>query len=181
MDEEIKDLPPSKKRKISSSSTNESKKKFVEGWFKNPLFKNWIEKVNHDIHKVRCNKCKQNMTADISVLKKHIESTQHKKNTIVDKSTSKITQFIKSTDEDVKVKKLNESVKSAEIMLAAFFAEHTIPFRGFDHLVPVLKKMFPDSEIAKQLSIERTKGTEIIKNVIGETEKNELTQIMNKK
>jgi len=51
----------------------------------------------------------------------------------------------------------SDAVKSAEIKLTALMMEHNISFRTADHLCHVLKDCFPDSEIAKNLKMKRTK------------------------
>lgn len=72
----------------------------------------------------------------------------------------------------------NDSVKEAEIKLSCFFAEHNIPFRAMDHLSPLLAQVFPDSNIAKDISIKRTKTKNIITNVIAESHKSALTKTL---
>ena len=46
-------------------------------------------------------------------------------------------------------------------MVSGFMAEHNMPFSQADHLVDVLKKAFPDSEIAKDVSVKKTKASYI--------------------
>jgi len=60
-------------------------------------------------------------------------------------------------------------IKTAEIKLAAFVAEHCVSFLAMDHLNDLLKEIFTDSKIAKELSMKRTKITAVNRNVIGET------------
>lgn len=47
-----------------------------------------------------------------------------------------------------------------------------------DHLSEVLKSCFPDSKIAADLAIKRSKCTETVKNVIGESQKEYLEHIL---
>lgn len=67
-----------------------------------------------------------------------------------------------------------KQVKSAEIVLSGFFAENNIPFRIVDTLIPVLKNTFLDSKILGDVKLGRTKLTNILKNVISKSEKNDL-------
>ena len=61
-------------------------------------------------------------------------------------------------------------VKSAEIRLSAFIAEHNIAIQVADHLVSVCKKSFKDSRIVHDVTLRRTKCTQIITNCLGERE-----------
>lgn len=69
-------------------------------------------------------------------------------------------------------------VKVAEIKLAAFIVQHNIPFKVMDHLTPLLTNIFPDSKIAKELTMKRTKTRNNITNVIGDSRKSDLTEIL---
>lgn len=59
-------------------------------------------------------------------------------------------------------------------------AEHNISFLATDHLTEMLKVCFPDSNIAKNLAMKRTKSTAIIKNVIGLSHKESLAVTLRK-
>eukprot|EP00102_Acyrthosiphon_pisum_P012777 XP_008182066.1 PREDICTED: uncharacterized protein LOC100575879 [Acyrthosiphon pisum] len=88
-----------------------------------------------------------------------------------------VSLFTTETDSDIKKKQL---VSIAEIKLAAYFAEHNVPFLGADHLSELLTEVFPDSEIAKNINVKRTKTTAIIKNVIGSSQKLVLSEKLKK-
>ena len=45
---------------------------------------------------------------------------------------------------------LQEQVKTAEIKMATFVAEHNLPFTVMDHLSDLVKEAFPDSTIASK-------------------------------
>ena len=61
-------------------------------------------------------------------------------------------------------------VKSAEIRMSAFIAEHNITIQVVDDLVSVFKKSFKDSRIVRDVTLGRTKCTQIITNCLGERE-----------
>jgi hypothetical protein len=63
-----------------------------------------------------------------------------------------------------------DKVKTAEIILCALFAQNCA-FLLIDHLVPLLKEIFPDSLICQKIKLKRTKATNIIKNVKAPVEK----------
>lgn len=60
----------------------------------------------------------------------------------------------------------SDPVHEAEIILCGFLAEHNISFLTMNHLSPLFTRMFPDSNIAKQVSSRRTKSKAIVTNVI---------------
>ena len=64
---------------------------------------------------------------------------------------------IKTSFVTPKAPSLREQVAKAELLLVAFMAEHNMPFIQADHLVEVIKQMFPDSTIAKSIQTKRTK------------------------
>lgn len=65
---------------------------------------------------------------------------------------------------------LQQKIMEAELKLSVFFSEHNVAVQVVDHLVPLLKIIFDDSNIAKEINLKRTKCTEIIKNVICKSE-----------
>ncbi|KAI4467892.1 hat family dimerization domaincontaining protein-related [Holotrichia oblita] len=64
--------------------------------------------------------------------------------------------------------------REAEIKLVGYITEHNIPFSAIDHLTDLLKSIFPDSDIAKNISLKRTKATNIVINIIGPIQKQNL-------
>ena len=57
-------------------------------------------------------------------------------------------------------------VSRAELLFTAFIVEHNLPIACADHIGPLVKKCFPDSEIAKHYGCGRTKTTAILNNII---------------
>ena len=59
----------------------------------------------------------------------------------------------------------------AETMFAFAVAEHNLPFSVADHfsdiVKKIVKKMFPDSEIAAKFACKKTKCTQIVKQALG--------------
>ncbi|XP_044005542.1 uncharacterized protein LOC122850462 [Aphidius gifuensis] len=87
---------------------------------------------------------------------------------------------VKITNKNLAQKAMDICVKVAEIKLSAFCAEHNLAFDVCDHLSDLLKETFQDSAVVKKINLKRTKATLIVKNVIGEQEKEELTKILQK-
>ncbi|KAE8737077.1 hypothetical protein FOCC_FOCC017465, partial [Frankliniella occidentalis] len=70
------------------------------------------------------------------------------------------------------------AAKKAEISLGAFSIHHSIPPNVSDHLTDTLTNMLPDSKICQKMSLDRTKCTAVVTNVIAKTETEELAAIL---
>ena len=60
-----------------------------------------------------------------------------------------------------------DKVTTAEALFTQFIAEHNLPFAVGDHLTKLVKKAFPDSEIAKSMSLGHTKVSAIVNEALG--------------
>lgn len=105
-------------------------------------------------------------------MKAHLKSSKHKEKSQGKLSTKKIDTFFKVSKDD----EFEVQVHKAELQICAFLAEHNIPFRTVDHLVEIYSRAFPDSQIAKKIKLKRSKATGVVINVIGESEKQDLTK-----
>ncbi|CAG9814615.1 unnamed protein product [Phaedon cochleariae] len=56
--------------------------------------------------------------------------------------------------------------KKAETKLAGLLATNNLPFSLMDVLTPLCKDIFPDSKIAQELALQRTKATQIVRKSI---------------
>ncbi|XP_045137450.1 uncharacterized protein LOC123519882 [Portunus trituberculatus] len=74
--------------------------------------------------------------------------------------------------------KKEKLVKEGEIRLAAVVSELNLPFSTVDRLLPVIKAMCPDSEIAKKLKCGKIKCSAIVKNVLGKKEHDDLLDLL---
>ncbi|CAG5035893.1 unnamed protein product [Parnassius apollo] len=145
------------------------KQKFRDEWLKDNSFKTWLKRDPKDPYRAVCVMCDAKLIADRVVIKIHGEGAKHVKRTTAAPAQSSIaTAFekVKQSDDD--------KCKASEIKLAAFMAEHKISMRVMDHLVDLLPTMFPDSQIAKNMKMKRTKCQAIINNILGESEKQDL-------
>lgn len=61
---------------------------------------------------------------------------------------------------------LRMKVTRAEVKVSALLAHHNVPIALTDHLSPLFKDIFPDSEIAKAYSCARTKTTCILNGAL---------------
>ena len=59
----------------------------------------------------------------------------------------------------------------AECFFTCFIVEHNLPLNCADHVGSLLRKMFPENEIAKKYSCARTKTSAIISEVAARSQK----------
>lgn len=148
--------------------------KFKEEWLELPQFAGWLKKHPSDNFLCLCTVCNSQLRCGKSELEKHAGRDKHKKNVAIKRNVQPVQTFFES-------KTLHSrKVSEAEIKLAALFAHHNLAFQVVEHLVPVLKECFPDSKIAKDIKLGRTKATNIVKNVIGKKEIDNLASILQK-
>lgn len=152
---------------------NKKRKVFQEKWLEEPIFKEWLEKVNGNIHKCRCNVCNTTFVCGKSELEKHQKTEKHLEGMKAKRCNIPVSNFFKESSSPH-----DDSVKNAELILATFFAEHNVALHTIDHLIPALKQAIPDSKILKDIRLSRTKCAKIISNVIGDIEKEKLVQVL---
>ena len=68
--------------------------------------------------------------------------------------------------------------RRAEVKMAVTMVEHNIPFAFADHLSPLIKEYFKDSETAKSYKSESTKAACIINKAVTPYYKEHLVQMM---
>ena len=61
----------------------------------------------------------------------------------------------------------NVSVIRAETMVANFLIQHNLPLATANHLGPLFKRIFPDSDIAKWYASGRSKTSAIVNKALG--------------
>lgn len=148
----------------SSKKYTHKSQKFRSEWLKNKLFCGWLLPVNNNVLLAKCKLCICEMTAELSVIKRHALSKKHKSmvQSIGVKQTS-ISSFIDNTEK----MKFTDQTKRAEILLCSFVSEHNLAFNTTDHLAKICKAAFPDSKICSNISLSRTKSSALVKNVLG--------------
>lgn len=154
--------------------------KFRLEWCKDDELRDWLLPEKNDVYKARWKYCNVQFVAELSNIRGHGNGKKHKNIlaslTSGTKTQNLISKFItKDISSDLKMQ-----VSRAEIKIASFVAEHNISFLATDHLTELLKECFPDSNIAKNLAMKRTKSTAIIKNVIGLSHKESLAVTLRK-
>jgi hypothetical protein len=60
-----------------------------------------------------------------------------------------------------------DAVTKAEVIVTNFLIQHNLPLATSDHLGPLFRSVFPDSDIAKKYSCGRTKTCAIVNKAMG--------------
>lgn len=165
---ENEEKQPPKKKKRSY------KQKFKDSWIEQLGGEgDWLTHTKYQ--EPFCKVCQKLLKGGITHIKRHCSTVMHKKNFRAAKMTPKVDKsfFLNSH------KKLSEQVRTAEILLIMFLAEHNLPFLLLDHLTKLLPVLCPDSEIAKHIHCGRKKGTNLCVNLIGPTQISMLAKELN--
>ena len=133
--------------------------------------KTWpfIKKSSVGEHYVKCELCRTDFSIkhsgkyDIST---HMSSTKHAKHVQPGQGMVKLDSFISA------VTSLKSSVIESECLMMKFIIEHNLPVSRADHMTDLVRRMFPDSSIAKEYGCRRTKTTHIMHSMAEETVQN---------
>lgn len=147
---------PAKKRK------RYYKQKFAESWLKNETFATWLIRNPNEQNEAFCKLCSQVIAGGITHINRHAASRVHKKKINAAKNAPRVTEFYNKKKEE----KLTLQVKTSELKILGFIAEHNLAFSVLDHLPQLILSVCPDSEIAKKIKLGRKKGTRICKDVM---------------
>ncbi|CAH1974503.1 unnamed protein product [Acanthoscelides obtectus] len=133
-----------KRLKFKSVNRRENRpQKYRCEWESNPHFKGWLKAVKEKPTRAKCIACDSEIQADLTVLKSHSKGAKHLKNVkVIVKNQPKISTMFSNKNE------ASGQVSRAEIKIAALISEHNLPINLCDHLIPLLKDIFPDSKIA---------------------------------
>ncbi|XP_074033717.1 uncharacterized protein isoform X2 [Leptinotarsa decemlineata] len=147
-------------RKDTFTSSKLRKYKFCTNWLELPEMKTWLSKSKSSAdpngHEMAfCKVCKCDILAHKSILKKHAFSEKHKTNLKQVSNNTKLTDIFKNNS-------LETNIRNAEIKLCGLLTTNNLPFLLMDILSPLLTNIFPDSQIARHLSIKRTKATVVV-------------------
>lgn len=158
---------------------------FKGEWLEDPEMSSWLVPDYTDKYSGYCTVCECKMkNCNKSTLKRHIKSRKHSKNLENKKKASPVSPKIghSSTDFSSRPKKVKlegqavNEVAKAEFLLSRFMSDHGMPFSQADHLVAVLKKMFPDSTIARHMSVKRT-NSHVMQQSIAHEEREYITRV----
>ena len=154
--------------------------------------KKWLSQVKGDVHNAYCKFCSTSFSvvAGGSTIKRHSERVKHIEN---QKKYENETAFGKkvplqlsmnnalSNQKALEEKRstLKDQVLAAETQLTIALANHSIPESFADCLNTLLPKIFPDSKIAGQMKLGRTKASYMLQYGVGEYYHKYIVKCMN--
>lgn len=150
--------PPAKSRKLDGSAKYPTK--FNSDWSKK-----WPCIQSSDFrYKFRCTVCQCVVSCQHQGekdVRRHIDGKKHRENVHALQRQQQIGSYFRPTTHPI-----HEKVTRAEVKVSTVLAHHDIPVAVTDHLSPLFKDIFPDSEIAKLYSCARTKTTCILNGAL---------------
>ena len=105
-------------------------------------------------------------------------SDGHGKKVEVVRSGGKIQKFFNVSPSVDKMTALETKVRRAEVKVTSSMVKHNIPLAFAEHLSPLFREIFPDSEIAKAYGCGKTKTTCILNGALKPYYQNDLVQQM---
>lgn len=151
----------------SSAKKKKYRQQFRDEWLQIQDFRMWLKRDKTSPYKCTCTVCKSSLAADLGAIKRHSEGAKHKlylPGVLQTRTIDNIFKEQQGVSDD-------ERRKIAEIKLSAFMAEHKISHIVMDHLIDLLPKIFPDSNIASKINLKHTKLQAVINNVVGASER----------
>ena len=106
-------------------------------------------------------------------MRHHLESQKHYSNAKAVENQRSVTTFFKSSSDPIQ-----EKVTRAEVKISTLLAHHNIPIVVADHLSPMFKNIFPDSQITKMYLCARTKTACILNGALDKELQASLIQTM---
>uniref|UniRef100_A0ABD2XAB8 USP domain-containing protein n=1 Tax=Trichogramma kaykai TaxID=54128 RepID=A0ABD2XAB8_9HYME len=133
----------------------------IDEWMNLPEFSEWLKKSDEHEDKAFCTFCNEDLSPRKDFLRNHADTKKHKTNRL----------YLYPSE----LSDLERNVLITEIALSAMISSSNAPFLFIDTLVPVMKKLLPDSDIMKNVSLDRTKAKEIVNRILAPEEKKRLT------
>ncbi|VEN57131.1 unnamed protein product [Callosobruchus maculatus] len=158
-----------------STSRGIKRKKYLQCYKKEweLEFPGWLQASSKNLNYANCKSCNKDIkiSSGKDALKKHSTSEGHLVACRSVKAQPSITSFVVK-----KIQKNAEMVKQGELRLAAFVAEHDLPFSIMEHLPKLIQAICPDSKIAEELKCSITKSHALVEHILGKESLNNLCQ-----
>ena len=96
--------------------------------------------------------------------REHLKTKLHTRSVKSSALHAPMTTFFKRQSVDVP-----ESITTAEVLFSFFVAEHNLSANVSDHFTDLVRRLFPDSAMAKAFRCKRTKTTQIVRRCLAPT------------
>jgi hypothetical protein len=152
-------VPSCKRIKTTHVGAGKYRSKFKSEW--GHMYP--VKAVKNDLYSFHCIPCMKNIKCDhqgITDVKNHCGTESHKKREKQMKSQPSVSQLFHSQEP-------KDAVTKAEVIVTNFLIQHNLPLATSDHLGPLFRSVFPDSDIAKKYSCGRTKTCAIVNKAMG--------------
>ena len=137
------------------------KSNFQKEW--TAKYKTFLREVPGNLHVFYCIVCKREVSVkhqgERDVIR-HMEGKDHKRWEASLRNQCTLNLATSSTSN------LVYNTSKAEVLAASFIVEHNLPISVSDHLGPLFRRMFPDSDIAKNYASAHTKTNCIINDAV---------------
>lgn len=150
---------------------------FVAAWLTDVEFKFWLRADAESKHNAKCAWCKKVFSigyGGVRDVRSHCTSSKHKAIAAARQASTGIVSFAKQTLPDPVVLAHKKRTFESELQMVNFIAQKNLALSLLDDLTHNVTDWFPDSKIAKSINCKRTKGSMLVKNVIGKCLKEEL-------
>ena len=130
----------------SSDSVPSPSSKFKNEWSR--MYP--VKDAKNDQYSFYCIPCMKNIKCDhqgITDVKNHCSTATHKRYEKQAKSQPSVSHLLKSEEP-------KDSVTRAEVIMTNFMVQHNLPLATSDHLGPLFRSAFPDSDIASSIHVD---------------------------
>lgn len=151
---------------------------FQPSWITNGEFTDWISTDNDSKYNALCTCCRKVFSVasgGVRDVRSHGRSAKHIQAMSTRRFAGGMLQFLTKDTKPSPVTAHNKKVTECELKVANFVARKNLPLSLMDDISENVADWFPDSKIAKDFSSKRTKGSMMIKNVIGKLNKEDLS------
>lgn len=151
------------------------KQTFCTSWLQDKKFSEWL--VHTSDGQTMCKVCDCKFKdPNKGALERHMVTEKHSSAMAAKKRSLFMTSFLKPKAKET-VSSLEQSTAKAELLMTGYMAEHRVPFNQANHMAPLFAAMFPDSKIAANMKIKRTKASYIMQDGIAYAEKKSVSSI----
>ncbi|XP_066599937.1 protein FAM200A-like [Prorops nasuta] len=153
-----------------------SAKKFQIDWYDdNPSWENWLLRVTGRDDLFVCLACEQIYSSGLTQIKRHSVQKKHIRNMIM-KEIPLDDEIANPTTSKNDKFRFNDRVKAAELKVAAFFAEHQIPFQYSKELLSLFQDIGKEPDVLQSMTLGKTKIQNIITKVLSPYETEQIRE-----